>query len=79
MHGKDCDHWYLRNVRDSIVKKLGQAVIRQVRWPQFIKAPLTLFPPQIAGPWNFPGVRRMITAMFARGGYDSAYEHRQRS
>jgi hypothetical protein len=28
MHGKDCDHWYLRNVRNSIVNKLGQAGIR---------------------------------------------------
>ena len=25
VHGKDCDHWYLRNVRNSIVKKLEQA------------------------------------------------------
>lgn len=36
------------------------------------------FPDRNVRPWNFPGVRRIITAVFARGGYESACEDRQR-
>jgi hypothetical protein len=28
VHGKDCNHWYLRNVRDSIVKSWSRRFIR---------------------------------------------------
>jgi hypothetical protein len=58
---------------------MGEGGIGKIRCPQFIKTHLAVFPAAAAAGIPKPGVRDILRLMFATGGYDSAYEQRQRS